>query len=596
MSNIEIPDGLRQARRELEAVAGYQLLQDWQWLSSVHRWALRFRLSYSVPEASPIPSVTDWVITVSAGYPWGDISVYPAKQNGIAETFPHQSLNDEGPAEHPHRTGGLCLGIMTQAWQIRRGLSEPHTIEGRLLWHVERTKEWVDRASSKTLFRPGDDWEAPARAQMLQQAHIIIGRAGGSLATGSTDRHGMVELLLPNPTVGVLFADRFIGASEDALRAARELGLGIPIGNTEWGTLLNRSSQAIIGVWIKLAQAPVLQHWRLPSTWGELRTWYQDHESASLDLQIAQVISRAGLQTERVGFLLLGYTVPARFGEPPNRLQWESISFDGFSSSTATPVPQDAQPLKWACVYNGRDLMRQVRGQFSAQLCESSVLMIGAGALGSTMAELLVRGGLNQLCIADSEMLQLGNLVRHTLIVLNVGLNKAAAVAARLNASSLDAKVTAHRGQVSSLTLPALMAREPRMVIDTTGSDQVLSDLVEWSRPTLFLSISVGLNARRIYAFASFGTGFPVECFHSQLHPWLARDHEETKELPQPATEGIGCWSPVFPARLDDIYLLASAAVKWIEEVSANPPTQPVLAVFEQDSSPGRFVGVRRVQ
>lgn len=596
MRNIEIPEKLRQARRELDAVVGYRLVQDWQWLSSVERWALRFRLNYSGSEASPVPAATDWVVTVSRGYPWGEVRVYPAKENGIVETFPHQSLNDEGPKELPHRAGNLCLGTMTQAWQIRRGLSEPHTIEGRLLWHIERTQEWIERASSSLLFRPGDDWEAPARAQEIQQAHIVIGRSGSTLVTGAPDRHGIVELLLPIPTVEVLFSDRFIGAKEETLRAARELGLGLSLGQTEWGTLLNSSSLKTGGVWIKLTEAPVFPHWRLPSTWGELRTWCREHESMLLDEQIAEVLRRADLNPDQVKYMLLGFPAPARFNDPPDRLQWEACRLDGFSSLGVTPLPPDAQQLKWACVYNTRALMKQVRGQFPAQLCDLSALMIGAGALGSTIAELLVRGGLKQLCITDSETLQLGNLVRHTLLVFNVGHNKAAAVAARLNASSVDAKVTAYQQQLSGLTLPALMDRAPRIVIDTTGSDQVLSDLAAWSRPTLFLSISLGLYARRIYAFASDCEGFPVEEFHSKLQPWLELDREETKDLPQPTTEGVGCWSPVFPARLDDIYLLASAAVKWIEEVSANPPTQPVLAVFEQDSSQGHFVGVRRVQ
>ncbi len=372
--------------------------------------------------------------------------------------------------------------------------------------------------------------------------------------------------------------------------------MGLSVGQTEWGTLLNQSSMALVGVWIRLTQPLVLPQWRLPQTWGELRTWYRSQESASLDSQIAEVVQRAKLSPDRIHFLLLGYPVPNRIGDPHLRLQWEACSLAGFSYPAVTPTPLDARALQWAGVYNQWDLMRQVRGQFSAEICNLSALMIGAGALGSTIGELLVRGGINQLLLADGETLQLGNLVRHTLSVFDVGHNKAAAVAARLNASSLDVKVTAYQGKLSSLTLPELMARAPDLVLDTTGSDQVLSDLAGWSRPTLFLSISLGLYARRIYAFAARAEGFPVEDFHSRIQPWLERDQTDTKDLPHPATEGIGCWSPVFPARLDDIYLLASAVVKWIEEVAAQPPAEPILAVFEKVTESGQFMGVRRVQ
>lgn len=596
MNTVTIPDSLREARRELESVPGYRLLEDWSWLPSLHRWALRFRLSCALPDTRPIPGETDWVVCVSSAYPWGDITVYPAKQNGIVETFPHQSLNELGLPDLPNRTGGLCLGIMTQAWQIRQGLSEPHTVKQRLQWHVERTVEWIERASRQLLFQPGDDWEAPARSFIATAPHVVIGRTASSLALSGVDRHGIVEILMPRPNLSVLFADRFIGATEEALRASRELGLGLALGQTEWGALVNRSTLASYGIWIRLAKAPVMPHWRLPSTWGELREWYQTHEGGSLDSKIADALHRGETVAQHLAFLLIGYPVPLRFGEQSARLQWEACSLEGLSEEAAFLGCPDAKPLKWATVYSNRDLMSQVRGQFGVGFCHSSALLIGAGALGSITAELLTRGGLRQLCIADSETLQLGNLVRHTLTGFNVGHNKAVAVAARLNASSLDAKVTAYQGKLSSQTLPELMAREPDIVLDTTGSDQVLSDLAGWQRPTLFLSISLGLHARRIYAYAARGEGFPVEDFHSKIQRWLRQDHEDTKDLPQPATEGIGCWSPVFPARLDDIYLLAAAVVKWMEEVATQPPLEPMLAVFEKDSGSSHFIGVRRVQ
>jgi molybdopterin/thiamine biosynthesis adenylyltransferase len=290
--------------------------------------------------------------------------------------------------------------------------------------------------------------------------------------------------------------------------------------------------------------------------------------------------------------LLLGYPVPTRIGDSQLRLRWEAC--DLREAAAGARLPSNEQRLKWANVYDRRALMRQVRGQLSPELGNKSILLLGAGALGSSLAELLVRGGVNRLCIADGESVHLGNLVRHTLTVSDLGINKAIAVAARLNASSLDARVMASAQKLSSKTLSEFSEREPDIVLDATGSDQVLSDLAAWQRPTLFLSVSLGLYARRIYLFAAQQAHFPVEVFHEQMQPWLKRDRDDTKDLPLPATEGIGCWSPVFPARLDDISLLASAAVKWIEECVAQPPLAPRLTVFEREGTAGCFMGVRR--
>jgi molybdopterin/thiamine biosynthesis adenylyltransferase len=596
MSLLSIPETLRQARRELESVAGYRLEQDWTWFSNLQRWALQFKLSLVLPASSPVPSETHWFVTVSKDYPWGNITVYPSKNGGITETFPHQSLNEEGPQTLPYRTGNLCLGIMTQAWQVRNGLSEPYTVSERLRWHVERTIEWIEKASRTELFLPGDPWEVPARETAVDSWHIGVGSVGGTLPKDDADTYGLVELLQPMANSRLLFAERFFGMSDPALRWLREAGQvpGFAVGQMDWGHQISSSPQAVYGVWIKIATPPTLPHWRLPSTWGELRAWYQEHEGDSLDTRIVEFLQSIGKLANAVSLLLLGYPVPERIGEQPSQIRWESCRLErvsGLRTSLGTP---DVKPLRWDSVYGSRDLMNHARGQFDVRMRGVSALLIGAGSLGSTLAELLIRGGLRQLCIVDGETLMLGNLVRHSLELGDVGHPKAAALASRLNASALGAKVTCVPKMLDGQTLSELLESAPDVVIDTTGNDQVLSDLADWNRPSLFLSLSLGLHARRIYAFAARGPHFPVDVFHERIQQWLQRDQEDTKALRQPASEGVGCWSPVFPARIDDVYLLGSATVKWIEETILNPPGEPRLTVFEQENG-NQFMGVRRV-
>ena len=65
------------------------------------------------------------------------------------------------------------------------------------------------------------------------------------------------------------------------------------------------------------------------------------------------------------------------------------------------------------------------------------------------------------------------------------------------------------------------------------------------------------------------------------------------EELPR---EGIGCWHPVFPARADDVWLLASAAVKHFERVVMAPPPQPQLVIYEQTvDEEGVFSGLKQI-
>jgi hypothetical protein len=72
------------------------------------------------------------------------------------------------------------------------------------------------------------------------------------------------------------------------------------------------------------------------------------------------------------------------------------------------------------------------------------------------------------------------------------------------------------------------------------------------------------------------------------------RDRKEygSQQLPR---EGVGCWHPVFPARADDVWLLASAAVKCLESAVLLPQSEPQLMVFEQQiTERGELIGIKR--
>ena len=77
------------------------------------------------------------------------------------------------------------------------------------------------------------------------------------------------------------------------------------------------------------------------------------------------------------------------------------------------------------------------------------------------------------------------------------------------------------------------------------------------------------------------------------MQPWLHMQIGEAEGIDVPR-EGIGCWHSVFPARVDDVWLLGAAAVKWIERRMQDPPVDPELVVFEQTRDIDGFAGIRR--
>ncbi len=51
----------------------------------------------------------------------------------------------------------------------------------------------------------------------------------------------------------------------------------------------------------------------------------------------------------------------------------------------------------------------------------------------------------------------------------------------------------------------------------------------------------------------------------------------------------------MFPARSDDVSMMACVAVKFLESTVANPPLQPTLTIFEQQYEQGAFLGINKI-
>jgi hypothetical protein len=224
-------------------------------------------------------------------------------------------------------------------------------------------------------------------------------------------------------------------------------------------------------------------------------------------------------------------------------------------------------------------------------------VLAGVGALGSMIAELLVRGGAHDLTLVDGERLEAGNLVRHVLARPALGDFKANALAAHLNLVSPHARVFAIAEDLPLDVVKMKALLEPfDLIIDCTSSDDVLIALgrLAFGGPKSFVSASVGWACRRLFCFLGRAPSFPSEEYWRQVGPWLKSEGEA--EVPaEQRWAGPGCWHPVFPAQSVDLSLMAAAATKEIEH-SATNPYDGRLHVFERADAGDGFLGLRRAE
>jgi hypothetical protein len=596
------PPSIRAARRALEGVPGVSILDDWIWSRGFARWALHLRLRVAVPETSPIPEQTEWYVLVESDYPLGSIKLFPASKNSFNDTYPHQLYNGPGEADALWRKGEVCLNSQTRKYD--RYEDEPFAEQSRLLWHCLRATEWLEDAANSRLVKDGDPFEIP------QFPGTYIGTYGDffvayqenhcSLERWQAIREsaGLVEFLAPRRSKKLYAANRFLSLD------------GRELLRSTWGRYIGEQGESQTlrrGVWTRTPAPPLLPPWQVPATWGELRKAFELLH-INLDAHLRSCFAK--IRDGHTHFCLIGFPVPERFGGANANVYWLALALPAIAHGRM-PGFRDAEPSHWtydhsmlipdnqqiAWVHSENWDVEQVstRGRLSRQITSRRVLLIGGGAIGSALAELLVRGGVQQLVLIDSDNVTVGNLTRHTLNMDDAGEPKAVSLARRLNTLSPHASALGFNTDFPP-TDPAIRAEIDRsdLVFDCTGSDEVARQLeaYPWTGERLFFSLSTGVDARRMFCFSQSGRFDSAELF-ARLRPWLMLERSENRDRELPR-EGIGCWNPVFPARADDVWLLVSLALSTVDQIASQSPSSPDFVVFERVLSEGRTIGVKK--
>jgi molybdopterin/thiamine biosynthesis adenylyltransferase len=215
------------------------------------------------------------------------------------------------------------------------------------------------------------------------------------------------------------------------------------------------------------------------------------------------------------------------------------------------------------------------------------------GALGANLAEQLVRAGVVRLALLDGDVVTAGNVCRHPATLVDVGKSKVRSVAERLLQISPAVEVAEIGRNLGGDQRALVEALEPfDVLIDCTASDEALVLLAEgwWPIPRVFASFSMGFGAKRVFSFGVTGHKFPQQKFSAEVEPWL-NDEAATWASEEEVVEGAGCWSPLFPARNDDVVMAAAICVKEIETLAGQRPRDPRFRVFEKRESTAGFLG-----
>lgn len=573
---------IRLGRRALEGLAGIEVLSDIE--DSVAGWYF-FRVRLIVDESSAfVPASTEWFVFAERDYPVGRVNLHPAEDRGLHATFRHMERND--PVNARWRAGVPCLDRPGRWLGSRELVNQPTSADARIRWHVERCREWLIAAAADTLTAADEPFELP-KFPVDDDSIVGFDEDAGRFARWNPllGRAGRVTI--------ARLSDRVCAAFNFFVRDASAV-------SSRWGQTITASSDYENGFWITFRDVPVLPPWYGPATWGELRAIAKT-QKVDLDGLLRWVyhhMHEANISCETT--LLLGFPIPLTYDGPSVRMHWQAVTLPPpvsvaslavrKSSQGAWPLERysllaDDKPIHWrnsACWSQDR---LAVRGSLSPELRRARVVIIGAGALASAVSDYLVREGVNDITICDYETFEVENVPRHRLLISSAQRDKAEALAQALNDASPFANVRYTGAFPYELGALRDAVREAEIIIDCTASDDVLSRMAsfEWAAgERFFFSVSLGVDARRLFFFAYRGANFPASAFFELIRPYLDEERALLHEWNPQLLFAAGCWNPVFPARWDNVCALAADAVALIDRTLCEVDQARGLQVLER--------------
>ncbi len=196
-----------------------------------------------------------------------------------------------------------------------------------------------------------------------------------------------------------------------------------------------------------------------------------------------------------------------------------------------------------ATAHEGESTRRLRAGLDREALTDTAVAIVGLGAVGSLLAEMLIRSGVGALTLVDGRVVRPGNCIRHVAIPADVGRYKAEAVRDRIVAAGLLTErqarqsLTPQTEMLTSATAAEKLFEEHDLIIDATGNGPATALVSTASRilgkPAMTVCLQRGGAVARV-------DRLPLRDGETHHKPLPPAEHEAVLR------EG-GCGDPVSP-------------------------------------------------
>lgn len=358
----------------------------------------------------------------------------------------------EGRHLAPVQNGAMCLYAASYRPDTQRGWAPWRTGEE----YVERVRELLRRVHA-------GEWDDADRPPDLHTAFpqgvgvpamTLIGEGWSPPTHAQSGRFGVWR-----KSESLAFACGAVAGIDEVARKSPSNTTLIILG-------LADNQRDAVGAWFRLTREPSPR-----KTLGGILTEIDRAASQSSGWALAECrrLISADAGGKRPVFLALSYPDRSLAGQEA----W--LFLEALPESAAKPIRWRERPTldraglraSETVAINGDSLMRRT-GPLARAVSGRTVLVFGIGALGSSMALLLARSGVEHLILVDSDRMRPGNVVRHVLSLTDMGKKKTKAMWWEILVHVPDVKIEYFDATWDPANLRAHVSRAD-VVVDATA-------------------------------------------------------------------------------------------------------------------------------
>lgn len=553
-------------------------------------WIFRIKARLVQPNDAGLPCEAKLRVEVPHGYPYVPVDFF--SESPEVTGFNHQDAE----------THKLCLR------EERLAPCNHH----RLHVYIDWALDWLMDAANLKLLPKGHPFELPdfsrklLKAKLPTQKRVWFNESSRSLPSwenrvGQTGEVTLLELARPH----VILATSFRSG-------------GDAVFNAPFSSSYNVTGAQIEGRWALLPSLAIVRN-KPPQTFGELRQLF-NASNIDLDALLQELwFSDSGVQSFSI--LMVGTIIPRISGDPPCEVHWQPLVINNASKDSRIDLSKmgpdkrqrawrrfnisnqflDEIKLPWLRCENIAPERLYSRGMLDSLLQRKRIVLVGCGAIGSCIADQLIRSGATNLTLVDKEDFEPGNHARHVLSGQYQYIDKAKALEIHLQIGSPYAHINAYRTDIPNFNSAdgkaALTAiNECDVLVDCTANESVFQWLSKHaaSHNKRFIHMFISFEARFLTlifsgnavpaslvmkSFASQSTaGTLPDISQGDLQEYLRDPTKEELVIP-----GAGCWHPTFPARWNHIQAMVGAALDMIEQrISVGETSSGYVAILKR--------------